>query len=89
MPRAAREKSETGLYHIMIYDNESGRSLMRNYLEDAYNNIQYGVKQSNGRVMVNTLVGGPNGFLKLVTVWQNNRLITINTYKSVWTHIMQ
>lgn len=81
-------QNENNLNSIGIFDNEKGRTLMNDYLQEAYNQRLNGVLQDNGRIKVNTLVSGPNGLLNMETIWDGSKLITINTYKSSWTSIV-
>ena len=75
---------ERTLNSIGIYDNKAGRAHVLNAFQDAYSNLSSGSTQENGRVVVNTLLSGPNGHACMQTVWEGNKLITINIFKSEW-----
>jgi RHS repeat-associated protein len=64
------------LESVGIFDNAQGRSLMRSHLEDVYSGTQ-GVVQSNGRYLRESLLMGPRGGLKVESVWEGNKLITV------------
>ena len=40
--------------------------------------------QENGRIAVDSLLSGPNGFAKITSIWNDNKLITVNLFKSTW-----
>lgn len=73
---------ERSLNSIGILDNSEGREYMTQQINDAFNNINSGIKQANGRISVETLASGPNGLLKMQTIWEGNKLITINLFGS-------
>jgi hypothetical protein len=64
------------LEKIGIFDNEAGRSLLKTHLESTYKSTK-GVLQSNGRHLRESFLMGPNGGLKVKSVWKKNKLITV------------
>jgi hypothetical protein len=63
---------------IGIHDNAAGR----NILTDAFNRVLNDPSniariQDNGRVVRESLLTGPGGVLKMETVWEGSRLITV------------
>ncbi|OFX71599.1 MAG: hypothetical protein A2W96_10665 [Bacteroidetes bacterium GWD2_40_43] len=64
------------LESVGIFDNAAGRSLLNSHLEGVYNGTK-GVLQSNGRYLRESLLMGPNGGLKVESIWEGNRLITV------------
>lgn len=64
------------LQSIGIFDNAAGRSLLQAHLESVYNGTK-GVLQSNGRYLRESLLMGPNGALKIESVWEGDKLKTI------------
>ncbi|MBQ1328319.1 MAG: hypothetical protein IIY49_09840, partial [Eubacterium sp.] len=75
---------EKTLNSIGIYDNEEGREIVLNAFQDAYSNLSDGIVKENGRITVNTLLLGPNGCACRKTIWEGNKLITVNIFKSGW-----
>lgn len=81
---------EKTLNSIGIFDNKAGRTLVKNAFEDAHANIDKGVlDHRTGRTSVDTLLSGPNGFAKMTTVWDGNKLVTVNLYKQNWKTIIK
>ena len=78
---------ERELNSIGIFDNENGREIVTDVLYDAFGNLNNGVIQENGRIAVNSLLSGSNGFAELKTVWDSNKLITVQVFKSSWRSI--
>lgn len=67
------------LNRIGIYDNEYWRnSMFQKLWQDYYNLIP--ILQENGRHVRDTLLIGPNGMLKMETIWQGGKLITIELF---------
>jgi hypothetical protein len=67
------------LNRIGIFDNEKGRNyLWQTLWQQYYNNS--GVVQSNGRVVRDMLLNGPNGSVKLETIWEGAKLITMEIF---------
>ena len=67
------------LESVGIFDNSTGRNLLNNHLTKTYNN-NIGMLQSNGRCFRESLLIGPNGILKVESVWEKNKLITITLF---------
>ena len=66
------------LQSIGIFDTPTGRAYLNRYLQDVYKTP--GVLQNNGRFMRESLLMGPNGGVKVQSIWENNRLITIELF---------
>lgn len=64
------------LESVGIFDNAAGRSLLKSHLESVYSGTE-GVLQSNGRYLRESLLMGRNGGLKVESVWEGNKLITV------------
>ncbi len=64
------------LNSIGIFDNAVGRSLLRGHLRAVFQNTK-GILQDNGRYLRESLLMGPNGALKVESIWERNKLITI------------
>lgn len=64
------------LQSIGIFDNKAGRSLMKSHLESIYSSTK-GILQSNGRYLRESILMGPNGGVKVESVWEGNKLITV------------
>lgn len=64
------------LESVGIFDNAAGRSLLNSHLESAYNGSRV-VLQSNGRYLRESLLMGPREGLKVESVWEGNKLITV------------
>ena len=57
------------------------RQYLLHHLKDAYANPSNIILvQENGRVIKETLLTGPQGVVKLETIWDGNRLITGEIY---------
>lgn len=64
------------LESVGIFDNAAGRSLMNSHLESVYSGTK-GILQTNGRYLRESLLMGPRGGLKVESIWEGNRLITV------------
>lgn len=64
------------LESVGIFDNAAGRSLLNSHLESVYSGSK-GILQSNGRYLRESLLMGPNGGLKVESIWEGNKLITV------------
>lgn len=64
------------LESIGIFDNKRGREYLQTHLMDVYNNTK-GILQSGGRYSRESLLMGPTGALKVVSIWEENKLITL------------
>lgn len=67
------------LQSIGIFDNNAGRSFVKNHLEDVYAGAN-GILQSNGRYLRESLLMGPNGGLKVESIWEGSKLITVKLF---------
>ena len=70
---------ERQLNSIGIYDNANGRKLVIDNLTEAFYNpssIRLPV-QDNGRIVRESLLAGPNGLVKVESVWEGVKLITV------------
>jgi hypothetical protein len=69
------------LSRIGIFDNASGNSYLKNHLTEALNNPNNILKiQNNGRIVRESLLMGPNGGLKMHSIWEGNKLITVELF---------
>ncbi|EFK56015.1 RHS repeat-associated core domain-containing protein [Sphingobacterium spiritivorum] len=64
------------LESVGIFDNAAGRSYLNSHLQGVYNSSK-GILQSNGRYLRESLLMGPNGGIKVESIWDGNRLITV------------
>ncbi|MEY9977998.1 hypothetical protein [Lysinibacillus sp. RC79] len=72
---------ERQLNSIGIFDDATGRKLVLDNLSDAFDNPSSILKtQENGRIIRESLLSGPNGVLKVESVWDRERLITVKLY---------
>lgn len=56
--------------------NAAGRSLLNSHLRSVYSSTK-GILQTNGRYLRESLLMGPNGGLKVESIWEGNKLITV------------
>lgn len=66
------------LQSIGNFDTPTGRAYLSRYLQNVYKTP--GVLQNNGRFIPESLLMGPNGGVKMQSIWENNRLITIELF---------
>lgn len=72
---------ERQLNSIGIFDDPFGRKLVLDNLSDAFDNPSSILKtQENGRIVRESLLSGPNGVLKVESVWDREKLITVKLY---------
>jgi RHS repeat-associated protein len=64
------------LESIGIFDTPANRDLLKKHLESVYE-ISRGLLQKNGRRLRESLFMGPNGGIKIESIWEGNKLITI------------
>jgi len=64
------------LARIGVYDNAAGRALLRAHLGEVLNSVK-GVLQADGAFTRESLLVGPNGFLKVESTWEGVRLTTV------------
>ena len=75
------ERSQTmfgQLERIGLRDSPEARRYFTDLLQQAYQ--QPGILQSNGRILRDFLVMGPNGALRAETIWEGDDLITVFLY---------
>ncbi len=69
------------LSRIGIFDDAKGCHYLVEHLAEVLNNPSSCVKiQDNGRVLRESLLMGPTGGLKMQSVWDGNRLITVELF---------
>lgn len=78
------KEMEATLNSIGIYDNDMGRILVKQNIVDSYYETGNSIIQENGRLSKDSLLIGPNGIAKMNTVWENERLITVELFKTKW-----
>ena len=72
---------ERQLNSIGIFNNAEGRQLVEKNLIEAFNNPASILKtQENGRVVRESLISGPNGVIKVESVWDGSKLITATLF---------
>lgn len=72
---------ERQLNSIGIFDDPFGRKLVLDNLSDSFDNPSSILKtQENGRIVRESLLSGPNGVLKVESVWEREKLITVKLY---------
>ncbi|WP_310551895.1 hypothetical protein [Paenibacillus glufosinatiresistens] len=72
---------ENQLKSIGIFDNQAGRELVLKNLTDDFKDPKSISKiQENGNVVRDPLIAGPNGLIKIESVWDGNKLITVQLY---------
>jgi RHS repeat-associated protein len=64
------------LESIGIFDNAVGRSFLNSHLEEVYKSAK-GIVQTDGRILRESLIMGPNGGLGVKSYWEGNKLITV------------
>jgi RHS repeat-associated protein len=64
------------LERIGLHDTPASRQYFTEHLTTVLNNPSSIAMQSNGRVVRESLLTGPNGCVKLETVWEGSKLIT-------------
>ena len=75
------------LNRIGIFNNNSGRQFMQIEIEKAFYDNTNAILQTDGRIAKETLLVGPNGFSKMTTIWDGNKLITIELFRAEWRTI--
>ncbi len=69
------------LESIGLPDSAATRRLLSDHLTEVLNNPSNIVRiQENGRIVRESLLMGPKGGVKLETVWERNKLITVHIY---------
>ncbi|MFE3573962.1 hypothetical protein [Lysinibacillus sp. NPDC059133] len=75
---------EIQLNSIGIFNDGKGKKLVLDNLSDAYNNPSSIIKtHDNGRVVRKSILTGPTGVLKVESVWDAEKLITIKLEEDV------
>ena len=64
------------LESVGIFDDAAGRALLNSHFQGTYNS-SIGILQSNGRYLRESLLLGPRGALKVESIWEGNKLITV------------
>jgi RHS repeat-associated protein len=67
------------LESIGIFDNVAGRTLLRSNLASVYTSSE-GILANNGRILRESLLMGPNGAVKVESIWEGNKLITVKLF---------
>ena len=69
------------LESVGLHDTPATRQLLTQHLDDVLNNSSSILKtQTNGRAVRESLLMGPQGGVKLETVWDGTKLITVNVF---------
>ena len=72
---------EKQLNSIGIFDNEAGREIVEDNLSEALNKPTSILKvQDNDRIVRESLLSGPNGAVKIESIWEGAKLITIQIF---------
>ncbi|WP_416147664.1 hypothetical protein ACM26V_15665 [Salipaludibacillus sp. HK11] len=72
---------ERQLNSIGVFDNKTGRKRFLDNLTDTFNDASSILKtQDNGRIVRESILTGPNGVLKVESVWDGEKLITIKLF---------
>jgi hypothetical protein len=66
------------LQSVGLYDTPATRDLIQKELVRVFS--QPGVAQEGGRIVRDSLIMGPNGGLKMESIWEGEKLITIILY---------
>ena len=67
------------LQRIGIFDNKAGRAYLSKHLNEVFQFVE-GEVQANGRTLRESLLMGPNGALKMNSIWDGDKLITIELF---------
>lgn len=69
------------LQSIGLQDTPANRQLFADYLEDVLNDPgNIARTEASGRVVRDSLLMGPQGGVKLETIWDGTKLITVNIF---------
>lgn len=72
---------EKQLNSIGIFDNKAGREIVQDNLTKAFNDPSSILKvQENGRIVRESLLSGPNGLVKVESIWEDAKLITVQIF---------
>ena len=64
------------LESIGVFDNKIGKNYLKEHLKDTFK-VTKEIVQPNGRVLREPLLMGPNGGVKVESIWEKNKLISI------------
>ena len=64
------------LESIGLFDNAIGRNYLKEHLKNTFKVVK-GINQPNGRVLRESFLMGPNGGVKVESIWEENKLISI------------
>lgn len=69
------------LERIGLHDNPASRKVLEQHLDDVLNSASNVLRsQSNGRVVRESLLMGPNGGMKMESIWEGSKLITVKIF---------
>ncbi len=72
---------EKQLNSVGIFDNKTGRGILETHLTKTFNDKKSVLQvQDNGRTVRESLLVGPNGSVKIESIWDNEKLITAKIY---------
>lgn len=72
---------EKQLNSIGIFDNKVGREIVQDNLTKAFNDPSSILKvQDDGRIVRESLLSGPNGLVKVESIWEDAKLITAQIF---------
>ncbi len=71
---------ERQLNRIGIFDNAEGRKIVQEHLGRAYMDTTNEILQENGRILKESLLAGPNGIVKVQSIWDGAKLITVEIF---------
>jgi hypothetical protein len=67
------------LARIGIFDDAAGNALLRGHLGQVLNDA-VGITQEDGRVLRESILVGPNGVIKMESIWDGVKLITVKLF---------
>ena len=79
---AARSQAvQRQLASIGIYENKAGRRILKDHLRDVQRS-QRNIKeiQDDGRIVRESLLSGSGGIVKVESIWEKNKLITVKIF---------
>lgn len=75
---------EQKLNNIGIFDDAKGKKLVLDNLSNAFDNPSSIIKtQNNGQIVRGSVLTGPNGILKVESIWDKEKLITVKLSEDV------
>jgi hypothetical protein len=75
-----RSASVPAINRIGIFDNAEERAYVTQNLQEAFANPSNVITQANGRVLKESLLSDPNGVVKVNSIWEGNKLITVEVF---------